>query len=54
MIRMYASEPARQLGHHVCTKRLVQERADGANISFTIEHDHYWAAALLYVPSGSP
>jgi hypothetical protein len=54
MIRMYASEPARQLGHHVCTKRLVQERADGANISFTIEHDHYWAATLLYVPSGSP
>jgi hypothetical protein len=29
MIRMYASEPARQKGHHVCTKRLVQERADG-------------------------
>jgi hypothetical protein len=51
MIRMYASEPARQLGHHVCTKRLVQERADGANIPFAIEHDHYWTNAVV-LPAG--
>jgi hypothetical protein len=55
MIRMYASEPARQKGHHVCTTRLVQERCDGAIIPFTTEHDHYWAnAVVLPVPGEIP
>jgi hypothetical protein len=38
---MYASEPGRLLGYHICTKRLVQERADGAVIPSAVEHDHY-------------
>jgi hypothetical protein len=33
MVRLFATEPSRKLGHHFCTEAMAQRRADGALIT---------------------
>ena len=52
--RLFASEPERLRGHHVCTQAECQLRADGARLPFDIISGHYWTDAVIIPPVDDP